>query len=235
MRELLRSNYHWVTLFVLVLAVGLEDPNFWNLSSLLILLGDIVPLFIMALGLTFAIYIGGIDLSAQSMANMITVIASLYLASLGFLIVPFCILVGAALGAASGVITTRFLVPSFISTLAIGGVCYSLAQWLSGNRALYMNAEKRDALFGWMLSSSGIVPNILFVGAVVFFLALIIERKTVLGRKLKAVGAAELAAAASGMKVARVKVLAFALSGAMAALAGVIFSIKLNVLPPYSY
>ena len=61
-----------------------------------------------------------------------------------------------------------------------------------------------------------------------FFVALIIERKTVLGRKLKAVGAAELAAAASGMKVARVKVLAFALSGALAALAGVIFSIKLS-------
>ena len=54
MRELLRSNYHWVTLFVLILLVGLVDPNFWNLSSLLILLGDIVPLFIMALGLTFA-------------------------------------------------------------------------------------------------------------------------------------------------------------------------------------
>jgi len=136
--------------------------------------------------------------------------------------------VGAALGAASGLVTTRFLVPSFISTLAIGGVCYSLAQWLSGNRALYMNAEKRDALFGWMLSSSGIVPNILFVGAFVFFIALIIERKTVLGRKLKAVGAAELAAAASGMKVARIKVQAFALSGALAALAGVIFSIKLS-------
>ena len=81
MRELLRSNYHWVTLFVLILLVGIVDPNFWNLSSLLILLGDIVPLFIMALGLTFAIYIGGIDLSAQSMANMITVIASLYQSS----------------------------------------------------------------------------------------------------------------------------------------------------------
>ena len=228
MRELLRSNYHWVTLFVLILLVGIVDPNFWNLSSLLILLGDIVPLFIMALGLTFAIYIGGIDLSAQSMANMITVIASLYLASLGLFILPFCIIVGAVLGAVSGLVTTRFLVPSFISTLAIGGVCYSLAQWLSGNRALYMNAEKRDALFGWMLSSSGIVPNILFVGAFVFFVALIIERRTVLGRKLKAVGAAELAAVASGMKVARVKVLAFALSGALAALAGVIFSIKLS-------
>ena len=219
-KNLLKSNFNWVTLFALVLFVGFVDPNFWRPSSMLILLGDIVPLFVMALGLTFAIYIGGIDLSAQSMANMITVIASVYLASLGMWIVPACILTGAVLGACSGIITTRFLVPSFISTLAIGMVCYSLAQWLSGNRALYMNAEKRDALFGWMLSSTGIIPNTIFVGAGVFIFVLVIERKFVLGRRLKAVGSAELAAAASGIKVARVKVLA--------ALAGVIFSIKLS-------
>ncbi len=228
MRDILKSNYHWVTLFTLVILVGLVDMNFWNIESLLILMGDIVPLFIMALGLTFAIYIGGIDLSAQSMANMITVIASLYLATLGLWIVPVCFLVGVILGGISGLITTRFLVPSFISTLAIGGVCYSLAQWLSGNRALYMNSESRDALFGWMLSSTGIVPNTIFVGAFVFVIALLIERRSSLGRQLKAVGSAELAASASGLLVPRVKVLAFALSGGLAALAGVIFSIKLS-------
>lgn len=228
MKDILKSNYHWVTLGVLVLLVGLVDSNFWKLSSLLILIGDIVPLFIMALGLTFAIFIGGIDLSAQSMANMITVIASLYLGYLGIWVVPICILIGAVLGAMSGLVTTRFLVPSFISTLAIGGVCYSLAQWLSGNRALYMDAEIRDALFGWMLGSTAIVPNTLFVGAVVFAIVFVIERKTVLGRRLKAVGSAELAAVASGMKVSKVKIIAFALSGGLAALAGVIFSIKLS-------
>jgi ribose transport system permease protein len=228
MKDILKSNYHWVTLGVLVLMIGLVDSNFWKLSSLLILIGDIVPLFIMALGLTFAIFIGGIDLSAQSMANMITVIASLYLGYLGIWVVPVCILIGAVLGAMSGLFTTRFLVPSFISTLAIGGVCYSLAQWLSGNRALYMDAEIRDALFGWMLGSTAIVPNTLFVGAVVFAVVFVIERKTVLGRRLKAVGSAELAAVASGMKVSKVKIIAFALSGGLAALAGVIFSIKLS-------
>ena len=228
MKDIFKSNYHWVTLFTLVILVGLVDSNFWNIESLLILIGDIVPLFIMALGLTFAIYIGCIDLSAQSMANMITVIASLYLATLGLWIVPVCFLVGVILGGLSGFITTRFLVPSFISTLAIGGVCYSLAQWLSGNRALYMNSESRDALFGWMLSSTGIVPNTIFVGGFVFAVALVIERRSRLGRQLKAVGSAELAASASGLLVPRVKVLAFALSGGLAALAGVIFSIKLS-------
>jgi ribose transport system permease protein len=91
-----------------------------------------------------------------------------------------------------------------------------------------MDAEIRDALFGWMLGSTAIVPNTLFVGAVVFAIVFVIERKTVLGRRLKAVGSAELAAVASGMKVSKVKIIAFALSGGLAALAGVIFSIKLS-------
>jgi ribose transport system permease protein len=156
------------------------------------------------------------------------VIASLYLTSLGFLVVPLCILIGACLGGLSGFITTRFLVPSFISTLAIGGVCYSLAQWLSGNRALYMDSEKRNQLFGWLLDSTGIAPNALFVGAFVFALMLFIERNTLLGRQLKAVGSAELAAVASGIKVQQIKIMAFAISGGLAALAGVLFSIKLS-------
>ncbi|TGV75738.1 ABC transporter permease, partial [Mesorhizobium sp. M2D.F.Ca.ET.145.01.1.1] len=85
--------------------------------NLLSLAGDIVPLFIMALGLTFAIYIGGIDLSAQSMANMITVVASVYLAPLGIWVAALCILAGFTLGTLSGYLTTRMYVPSFISTL----------------------------------------------------------------------------------------------------------------------
>ena len=228
LNQRLKSHYHWVTLFALVGITGMVDSNFLNVPNLLVLLGDIVPLFIMALGMTFAIYIGGIDLSAQSVANMITVIASLYLGVLGYWIVPVCILVGAAFGCVSGWVTTRFFVPSFISTLAIGGVCYSLAQWLSGNRALYMDASIRDELFGWVLASTASIPNTLFVGLAVFAVVLFIERYSVLGRWLKAVGSAELAAFASGIKVSRVKIMAFGLSAGLAALAGVIFSIKLS-------
>ena len=87
----LKSHFPWITLLALVLLVGIGDPNFLKPANLLSLMGDIVPLFIMALGLTFAIYIGGIDLSAQSMANMITVVASVYLASMGASVALLCI------------------------------------------------------------------------------------------------------------------------------------------------
>lgn len=224
----LKPHFPWITLIALIAGVGIYDPGFLKPENLLALFGDIVPLFIMALGLTFAIYIGGIDLSAQSMANLITVVATVYLASFGAGVAVLCLLVGVALGAVSGYVTTRLFVPSFISTLAVGGVCISLSQWLSGNRGLNMDAEQRNAVFGWMIGKTGIVPNELFIAAGLLILCLFIERRTTLGRALKAVGAGEMAAAASGLNVARIKILAFAISGGLAAVAGFLFAIKLS-------
>ncbi|MQX89394.1 ABC transporter permease [Sinorhizobium meliloti] len=224
----LKPHLPWITLTVLVAIVGMADPGFLKPQNLMSLAGDIVPLFIMALGLTFAIYIGGIDLSAQSMANMVTVIASVYLASMGAWVALLCVVAGFLLGTLSGYITTRLYVPSFISTLAVGGVAFSVAQWLSGQRALNMDAAQRNETFGWMIGRTWGVPNELLIAAVLLLVCLFIERRTILGRALKAVGAGELAAAASGLNVARYKILAFAISGALAAIAGLLFAVKLS-------
>jgi len=224
----LKPHLPWITLLVLVAVVGITDPGFLRPTNLLGIAGDIVPLFIMALGLTFAIYIGGIDLSAQSMANMVTVIASVYLASLGAWVAVLCVAAGFLLGTLSGFVTTRLFVPSFISTLAVGGVAFSVAQWLSGQRALNMDAAQRNETFGWMIGHTWGVPNELLIAAGLVALCLFIERRTTLGRVLKAVGAGELAAAASGIDVARYKILAFAISGALASIAGLLFAVKLS-------
>ena len=224
----LKPHLPWITHTELVAIVGMADPGFLKPQNLMSLAGDIVPLFIMALGLTFAIYIGGIDLSAQSMANMVTVIASVYLASMGAWVALLCVAAGFLLGTLSGYITTRLYVPSFISTLAVGGVAFSVAQWLSGQRALNMDAAQRNETFGWMIGRTWGVPNELLIAAVLLVVCLFIERRTILGRALKAVGAGELAAAASGLNVARYKILAFAISGALAAIAGLLFAVKLS-------
>lgn len=226
--ERIKPHLPWITLAVLVIIVSVIDPNFLNPQSMMSLAADIVPLFIMALGITFAIYIGGIDLSAQSMANMVTVVATVFLASLGAWVAALCVLMGALLGAFAGLVTTVFLVPSFISTLAVGGVAYSVARWLSGQRSVSMDAAQRDELFGWMIHTTYGIPNELLIAAVLLFICWFIERRTLIGRNLKAIGAGELAAVASGIPVARYKIAAFALSGALAALAGLLFAVKLS-------
>jgi len=228
MMERFKPHFPWITLLVLGLIVGIANPSFFNPSGLILLTADIVPLFIMALGMTFAIYIGGIDLSVQQLANMTTVIATVYLASLGAGVAIVAVLGGLIFGAISGYVTTRLYVPSFVSTLAIGFVALSMAKWLSGQRALYMDADLRDGSFGWMFGNTMGVPHELAIAVVLLIVAWVLQTRTTFGRSLKAVGAGELAAVASGVNVDRVKIMAFAISGAFAAIAGLMFSVKLS-------
>lgn len=224
----IKPYFPWLTLLVLVLAVGIANPSFLVPSSLLSLVADIVPLFIMALGMTFAIYIGGIDLSVQQLANMVTVIATVYLAQFGMSVAVICILAGFLFGAVSGYVTNRFYVPSFVSTLAMGFVALSVAKYLSGQRALYMDATLRDANFGWMFGNTAGMPHELAIAILLLAIAWFLQKKTTFGRALKAIGSGEPAAVASGLKVVRVKILAFAISGTFAAIAGLMFSVKLS-------
>ncbi|MDZ5453717.1 ABC transporter permease [Labrys sp. ZIDIC5] len=224
----LKRHFPWITLIVLILLVGAMDPTFLRPQNLMELGADIAPLFIMALGMTLAIYIGGIDLSAQSVANMTTVLATLSLPYLGVFSALLIALVGLAFGAVSGLVTTRLKVPSFIATLAVGGLALSVGQFASGQRALHMDVAARDQAFGWMFGRTAGIPHELIVSLGLLAIAWFIQSRTTAGRTLKAVGAGELAAVASGIRVERYKVLAFALSGLFAAIAGLMFSVKLS-------
>ncbi len=225
--EKLKTHFPWITLVVLTLLVGAMDPNFLRPLNLIQLAGDISTLFIMALGMTFVIYIGGIDLSAQSVANMITVIATLTVPVFGIWAGLLCVAIGFLFGTVSGIVTTKLKVPSFIATLAVGGVALSVGQYASGQRALFMDAQLRDAAFGWMIDTTAGIPHELVLALVLLAFALFLERRTTIGRALKAIGAGELGAIASGIKVDRFKILAIALSGMFAAIAGLLFSVKL--------
>ncbi|QMU59628.1 MAG: ABC transporter permease [Boseongicola sp.] len=226
--EKIRPYLPWLTLIFLALLVGTANPAFFNPSGMIALIADIVPLFIMALGMTFAIYIGGIDLSVQQMANLVTVVATVYLAQLGMGVALVCVALGFVFGAISGYVTTRLYVPSFVSTLAVGFIALSGAKYLSGERALSMDATLRNESFGWMFETTAGAPNELIIAGFLLFVAWVLQTKTTFGRALKAVGSGELAAVASGLNVDRIKIIAFAISGTFAAVAGLMFSVKLS-------
>ena len=223
----IRPHFPWITLVLLTIAVSVINPTFLAPSSLIQMIADVSTLFVMALGITLVIYIGGIDLSAQSVANMTTVLATLALPLLGFWALPVVVAIGALMGLASGYASTQLKVPSFIATLAIGGVALSIGQYASGQRALFMDAAMRDREFGWIINSTAGVPNEILIALVLMAVLLFIERRTTLGRALKAIGAGEPAAAASGLRVARYKIAVYAISGLIAAFAGLLFSVKL--------
>lgn len=222
-----RPHLPWITLVVLTLAVSVINPVFLQPQSLVQMTADVATLFVLALGITLVIYIGGIDLSAQSVANMTTVLATLALPKFGAWMAPAVLGVGATLGFASGYASTRLKVPSFIATLAVGGVALSLGQYASGQQAVFMDAELRDEVFGWVTGSTAGIPHEIFIAGVLLAVLLFIERRTTLGRALKAIGAGEPAAVASGLRVERYKIAVYTISGLIAAFAGLMFAVKL--------
>ncbi|MCW5665682.1 MAG: ABC transporter permease [Piscinibacter sp.] len=223
----IRPHLPWITLVVLTLAVSVINPVFLQPASLVQMTADVATLFVLALGITLVIYIGGIDLSAQSVANMTTVLATLALPKFGMWMAPAVLGVGATLGFASGYASTRLKVPSFIATLAVGGVALSLGQYASGQQAVFMDAELRDQVFGWVTGSTAGVPHEIFIAGALLAVLLFIERRTTLGRALKAIGAGEPAAVASGLRVDRYKIAVYTISGLIAAFAGLMFAVKL--------
>ncbi len=115
---------------------------------------------------------------------------------------------------------------------AMGFAVLSVAKWLSGQRALSMGAQLREASFAWMFGNTAGIPHEIIIAAVLLLATWFIQTPPPppppLGRALKAIGAGELAAVASGLNVDRIKIIAFSLSGTLAALSGLIFSVKLS-------
>ena len=217
-----------LTLIGLIVLVGIVDPSFFSFQTLMVLTSDTMTLFIMASGATFVILMGGIDLSVQFVASMTSVIVALLLPELGFLAIPIAVAAGAIAGIAGGVSHTWLRIPSFISTLAIGGVVTAVAYVLSDARSINISGEIRDTYLFWMVGETLGVKNEIWVGLALLAILAVVQIGTPFGRLVRAIGAGERAVIASGIKVNRIKSYAFLLSGATAGFSGVLMAARLG-------
>ena len=222
----LRQWLPLTTLVILVAMVGVMQPVFLEPSTLLQLASDTAVLFILATGVTFVIMLGGIDLSIQSMASLASVIVALTVARLGHGSFVLAIAVGALAGLLSGLAHVRLKVPSFIATLAMGGVLFSTALVISKERSITLGDVDRGHQT-WITGTVLGVPNVIIIGLIVLVIAHTLQAHTRFGRYSAAIGAGEPAAYASGVKVDRQKIFAYVLSAGFAALAGVILAGRL--------
>ena len=223
----LRDAAPIITLVLLVLLVGAVAPGFLAPETLLVLASDTATLFIMAAGVTFLILLGGIDLSLQSMASMASVFTALLLPVVGWAAFPLALAAGALLGWLNGLAYTRLAIPSFISSLAMGGVAAAIALVVSGTRSVPISEPDRIAYLWWITGRLFGVPAEIWIALIVLLLCLFIERYTAFGRWSLAVGAGEPAAIASGVPVNRVKVWACIISAALAAFSGIVLGGRL--------
>ncbi len=160
------------------------------------------------------------------MASLASVIVALTIARLGYGSFLLAIAVGAVAGLLSGIVHVRLKIPSFIATLAMGGVLFSVALVISKERSITLDEVGR-AYQAWITGRTFGLPNVIFIGLLVLAAAHIVQAHTRFGRYSAAIGAGEPAAYASGVKVGRQKIFAFVLSAAFAAVAGVVLAGRL--------
>lgn len=218
----------FIVLFALVLAVGLYDHSFFALAQFLQLTSDTMTLFLMASGVTLVIMIGGIDLSVQAVASMTSCILAAYLPRFAFFAIPLAVLGGVVAGFASGMVSTRLRIPSFIATLAVSGVVLSAGYWFSNTQSIDIADDLRSNYLSWATGETLGVPRDIWVGVLFLIILSIILGVTPFGRLVRGIGAQERAVIASGINVDRIKITTYTLSGTMAGVAGVVMAARLG-------
>ena len=223
----LRRATPLLTLMALVALVGSLQPAFLAPGTLAVLAADTATLFILATGVAFVIMLGGIDLSIQAQASLASVVTALTLSRLGYLAFPLAVGIGAGLGFLGGLAHTKLKIPSFIATLALGGVVAGLALIVSHARSITLGDAERPYV-AWVTGTTLGVPHEVMIALLVLALAHLVQAHTRFGRYSAAIGAGEAAAYASGVKVDRQKLIALTLSATLSAFAGVILAGRLK-------
>lgn len=213
---------------VLLLIGALAEPNFLSGSYLIQQLHVASFLGVVATGVMLVILLGLIDLSIPwSIAvggMMATGAAGFFGAELGLLLaVPFGILCGAAIGLVNGLGVAYLRAPAMIFTLGMNAVAQGLMVYHTGGFAPKDGATPfmRELAVGHLIPG---VPNPLLIWIILGAATIFMLNRTTLGRQIYAIGNQERAVFLSGVDTRKVIVICFVLSGACAALTGILLS-----------
>ncbi|WP_328794412.1 galactofuranose ABC transporter, permease protein YjfF [Herbidospora solisilvae] len=207
-------------------AGGIRYEGFATGQIILNVFIDNAFLLVVAVGMTFVILTGGIDLSVGSVVALTTMIAASLLPSTpSFLVILLVLAIGGVLGAAMGAIIHYFEIQPFIVTLAgmflARGLCYTI-----GTDSIPINDPTFTAIAQTRIDLAPelwISPTVLIALAVVL-VATYTLHYTRLGRNVYAVGGNEQSALLMGLPVARTKIAVYTISGLCSALGGLLLS-----------
>lgn len=223
----------FIGLILLIIVVSILNPSFLDLSNLLNLLRQISINGLIAFGMTFIILTGDIDLSVGSILALSSAFIALMITSGVDPIIALIIgvLIGFVLGAVNGLLVTKGNMAPFIATLATMTIFRGLTLVITdGNPITNLGDSYLFQLFGKGYFIGIPVPAVTMI--IVFVILLIILQKTTFGRHTYAIGGNEIAAKISGIKVNKIKILIYGISGLMSALAGGILTSRLNSAQP---
>ncbi|MFN6487540.1 MULTISPECIES: ABC transporter permease subunit [unclassified Nostoc] len=213
-------------LIIICILFAFLSPNFLTSGNIVNILRQSSINIVLATGMTFVILTGGIDLSVGSILAVSAVVALLVslLPALSWAAVPAALLTGLLLGLVNGALITFLDVPPFIVTLgsltALRGVAFLVAK---GTTLI-----NRDINFAWVGNNYvGPLPWLVIIALLSIIASWFVLRQTVLGVQIYAVGGNERAARLTGIKVSRVLLFVYGISGLLAGLAGIMSASRL--------
>ncbi|WP_027998422.1 ABC transporter permease [Sinorhizobium arboris] len=233
----LRAVAPFAALALLLVVGAMVNPNFISLNNLANVATRSAFIAIIAVGATFVISAGDLDLSVGSMVAFVASLMILFMNS-GVIADPalmltaavvFAVAAGSACGLANGLITTVGRIEPFIATLGTMGIYRGLTTWLSQGGAITLQEPGiqelyRPAYFGSILGVPVPIAVILAVTAVAAF----ILYRTRYGRHVVAVGSNSDVARYSGIAVNRVRTIAFVIQGLCVAIAVLLYVPRLG-------
>ena len=238
-----------IALFAVLLVFSFIAPNFLSMANIIAMLKHSAIWAIIAIGMTFVIVGGGIDLSVGSIAGLCGMLAGglivegLRLPVFGIvvyfhtpMIILLVLLIGVLLGAVSGLFVTKLGVAPFIATLGMMYMARGLAMLRSGGKTfpnLIGKAELGNTGFPFLGAGTILgIPLLVWLAIILAVITAYVMKKTPSGRHVYAVGGNEDAAVLSGIRVNRVKTATYMFSGFTAALVGLILASQLVASHP---
>lgn len=221
------SNYVVYIFFALVLlffGVTIGDSGFLSITNLFNIARTTAMITVIAVAMTFVISAGELDLSVGSTAALAALVGALVMQSgmpwpLGVLA---ALAAGLAVGSLNGVFVTVIGIPSFLVTLGMMQFVRGLDMRITYTNPVSITDSGFNALFG--SGSLFGVPSLVIWSVVIVVFGHVVLKYTRFGREILATGGNRLAAEYSGVKTKRIKFIAFLLTGAAAALAGLLYS-----------
>jgi len=228
----LRPFAPFFALVVLSLLVGALNPRFFEFNNVVRIANSAAIPLVLALGETFVIILGSVDLSVEGVLAVGAVVISLLVRNdsnanaLGWTGAALAIAICAGIGCLSGLIHVQLRIPSFMATLGIWFVGVGMATLaLGGSTVRVLDTNIRSLALTRLLE----FPLAVWVALSALGLAWVFERFTRIGRYVYAIGGGEDLAVLSGIPVKRVKVVIFTLAGALYGLAGLLSAAQLGM------
>ncbi len=217
--------------FIIALSAGVQarNPVFLTVSNLTSLFTNTAILAILAVGMTLVLITRGIDLSIGATIAFAGMVSSLTVAAYPSIAPALSLLqgtlIGAAIGSIIGLLVARFNVLPIIATLGLMNIVRGLTFMVSGGK--WVSSYQMSAGFKAIATGKTLgLNNLVVIAIVVYALAWYFMNHTRTGRRIYAVGSNPEAAAISGIPKKRLVFLAYALMGALAGLAGVLWVAK---------